>query len=210
MHSRIVPAALTALLLCAATAGSAPAQNSHASAAADTFRIDPSHMHIGFAVRHLGIAMVRGEFATARGMLVFDAADPLRSSVDIRIDATSLTTRNERRDTDIKDNFLETAAYPEIHFVSTRLEPAGDGFMAHGTLTMHGVTHSVALPFTFTGPINAPGGIIRIGVEGSGAVDRRDYGIALQRMADNALVVGNEVRLTFELEFGRRAEPAGN
>jgi polyisoprenoid-binding protein YceI len=174
-------------------------------AAADSFRIDPTHTHIGFAVRHLGIATVRGEFKEVSALLLFDEADATRSRVEVRIRSASLTTGNDRRDTDVRTNFLDVEAHPEISFISRRIERTTSGYRAIGDLTLNGVSREVALPFEFLGPIPAPGNLIRIGVSGTLEIDRRDYGVALQRMADNALVVGNEVRITFDVEFGRRA-----
>jgi polyisoprenoid-binding protein YceI len=176
--------------------------------AADSFRIDPSHTHVGFGVRHLGIATVRGEFKEISALLLFEPSDPTRSQVEVRIKSASLTTGNERRDTDLKTNFLDVASHPEITFVSERIERDANGYRAIGKLTLNGVTRAVTLPFEFTGPVPAPGNLLRIGVSGQLQIDRRDYGVALQRMADNALVVGNEVRITLDVEFGRRAAPA--
>lgn len=184
-------------------AGNAPL--GHAVLEPDTFRIDPAHTHIGFAVRHLGIATVRGEFREASGLLLFDAADPTRSRVEVRIRAASLTTGNDRRDADLREAFLAVESHPDIVFVSRRIERTQTGYNAIGELTLHGTTRAFVLPFEFSGPVPAPGSLLRIGVSAHARLDRRDFGIALQRMADNALVVGNEVRITIDVEFGRRS-----
>lgn len=126
----------------------------------------------------------------------------------MRITSSSLTTGNERRDADLRDAFLEVGDYPDIVFVSTRIERTETGYEAIGDLTPHGTTRPLVLPFEFTGPIPAPGNLLRIGVSGQLRLDRRDYGTALQRMADNALLVGNEVCITIDVEFGRRVAPA--
>ena len=34
---------------------------------AGTYNVDPSHSNVGFAVRHMGIATVRGQFKTFSG-----------------------------------------------------------------------------------------------------------------------------------------------
>lgn len=213
MHHGPTVTVLTQLILCAfvISAEAAPAtaiRGQNVTFAPDTFRVDPSHTHVGFAVRHLGIATVRGEFTEVRAQLLFDPADPTRSQVEVRINAASLTTGNERRDADLRDAFLDVEAYPDIVFVSSRIGRTETGYQAMGDLTLHGTTRPVVLPFEFTGPIPAPGDLLRIGVSGELRFDRRDYGIALQRMADNALVVGNEVRITIDVEFGRRVAPA--
>lgn len=191
-------------LLLPATAASHQPDETLPPAAADSFRIDPSHTHVGFAVRHLALATVRGEFREVSASLIFDAADPLRSTVQVRINAGSLNTGNERRDTDLRTNFLNVEAHPEITFVSKRIERDGTAYRAVGDLTLNGVTREVQLPFDFTGPVAAPGNITRIGVAGTLEIDRREFGVELQRMADNVLVVGNQVKITLDVEFGRR------
>ena len=196
MFMRITGAALAVALI------SAPAQ-------AQEYRVDPSHAQVGFRVKHLGLANVRGGFNDIRGQLNYDAADPTRSQVSVQIGAASIDTNVERRDEDLKSaNFLDVATHPQITFVSRSIERAGDQWIAHGDLTLHGVTKPVALPFVFTGPSKSPGNIERIGVEGELTIDRREFGITSDRMFENALVAGNEVHITLNVEFGRRLGPA--
>lgn len=220
--NRLQSTSLTTLALASltvATAGSvvatenapdAPqAATATAPAAADTFRVDPAHAHVGFAVRHLAIATVRGVFQEVRGTLVLDRENPTRSSVQVRIATASLNTRNERRDTDLKENFLKVSEFPEIVFESKRVVQSPDGWHAIGPLTINGVTREVDIAFTPVGPVAAPGGLERIGIEGNLVIDRRDFGITLSRIAETgAIVVGNDVRIELDVEFGRRTAPA--
>ena len=92
--------------------------------------------------------------------------------------------------------------YPEITFRSTRIEKdEGGGFVAHGNLTMHGVTREIALPFKVAGPINDPRAGGRIGVETQVRLNRQDYGIKYHQVLDNgALAVANDVDVTISLE----------
>lgn len=173
--------------------------------AADTFRVDPSHTHVGFAVRHLAIATVRGTFREVSGALAFDRDDPSRSTVNVRINSASVNTHNERRDADLRDNFLKVAEHPEITFESRRIARDGERWLATGMLTIAGVSREVTIALEYQGPIAAPGGIERIGVAGSLTIDRRDFGITLHRVAETgALVVGHDVRIELDVEFGRR------
>lgn len=180
-----------------------------AAAAPDTFRVDPAHAHVGFAVRHLAIATVRGVFQEVRGSLVLDRENPTQSSVQVRIATASVNTRNERRDADLRDNFLKVSEFPEIVFESQRVVQSADGWRAIGPLTITGVTREVEIAFTPVGPVAAPGGIERIGIEGQLVIDRRDFGITLSRVAETgAIVVGNDVRIELDVEFGRRMAAA--
>ena len=62
-----------------------------ASEAADPYRLDESHSSVEFKIRHL-IGNVTGRFGDFEGTLLFDAADPTRSSIRISIRAASIDT----------------------------------------------------------------------------------------------------------------------
>lgn len=65
------------------------------------------------------------------------------------------------------------------------------------------------IAFTPVGPVAAPGGIERIGIDGELVIDRRDFGITLSRIAETgAIVVGNDVRIELGVEFGKRMTAA--
>src|SRR6476659_10612652 len=131
-----------------------------------TWEIDPNHTASQFSVRHLGISTVRGLFEKTSGSVTYDPADVSKTTMDITIDATSVNTRVQMRDNDIKSpNFLDVAKYPTITFKSKRTEAAGSGKLKiTGDLTIHGVTKEVVLDVEGpTEPINDPMGSIRIG-----------------------------------------------
>src|SRR5512142_735914 len=118
-----------------------------ALAGASSWNIDASHSQVGFAVKHLVISNVRGEFGAYQGKLVLDESDVTRSTVDATIDVNSLTTKVADRDVHLKSaDFFDVAKYPSITFKSTKVAKAGkDQLKVTGDLTLHGVTKPVAL-----------------------------------------------------------------
>jgi len=170
--------------------------------AADTYQIDPVHTHIGFAVRHLVINNVKGEFTDYSGTIVYDESDITNSSVEVTIKAASINTGNAKRDADLRSpNFFDVEKYPLITFKSKRVEKKGDGYRLVGDLTMHGVTREVAMPFKILGKIKDPWGNTRIGAEASLTLDRRDYGLKYAKKIDaGGLIVGNEVKIELNVE----------
>ncbi len=176
--------------------------NSMAQQEAVTFKIDPVHTSILFTVRHLMINKVHGKFKKFSGEIQYNEKDITKSSVKVTVDAASINTDNQRRDNDLRSkNFLMVEKYPEITFVSKKIRKQGDGFVAIGDLTLHGVTREVQIPFEITAVINDPWGNKRMGVEGSFEINRRDYDILWNRTMDNGgLVVGNKVKIEFNLE----------
>lgn len=166
------------------------------AAFAGEYKIDPVHSTLGFGVRHLGISTVHGKFTDFDGVISYDEKDPSKSSVKVTIKTASINTGNDTRDKDLRsDNFFDVAKYPEITFQSTSVKKNGDDWVATGNYTMHGVTKSLELPFTLSGPVKDPWGNQRIGVESSTKVNRSDYGIT----ADKGLI-GEEVKIDLTVE----------
>ena len=133
--------------------------------AAATWQIDPVHTSAQFAVRHMLISTVRGEFSGIRGTVEYDPADPTKASLDATIDATTVNTRETKRDADLKSaNFFEVEKYPTITFKSKRVEAAGAGKLkVTGDLTLHGVTREVVLDVEGPSAEQKMGPMTRIG-----------------------------------------------
>lgn len=169
---------------------------------ADKYALDPVHSSIGFSIRHLVINSVKGKFTEFTGTLLYDEGDITKSSVNVTIKAASIDTGTPNRDKDLRSaNFLDAEKFPELTFQSQRIEKRGDGYVAVGTLTMHGVSKEISLPFTITGKIKDPWGGTRMGIEAGITLDRRDYGMNYGKTLDGGgLVVGNDVKIEIAAE----------
>jgi polyisoprenoid-binding protein YceI len=167
--------------------------------AADTFKIDGSHTQAGFAVKHLLISTVRGEFGKTEGVVVLDEANPAKSSVEATIDAASIDTRDAKRDEHLRGaDFFEVAKFPKLTFKSTKVEKAGEGLKVTGDLTIRGVTKSVVLDVA--GPsaeIKDPWGNAKRGVSATTRINRKDFGVSY---GPNA-IVSDEVVITIDAEM---------
>ncbi len=178
---------------------------------ADTaaYKLDPAHTAVGFAVKHLTVSTVRGQFGEFTGEFNVDEKDLTKSSFEVHIKTASINTQNDRRDNDLRStNFFDAANNPEIVFKSKRIEKKGEGYVAIGDLTIRGVTHEVALPFTLAGPIKGPGGLPRYGVEAGTTINRQDYGVSWNRSLDGGgLVVSDEVKIEINGELFKAPPP---
>lgn len=167
--------------------------------------IDNAHSNVGFSVPILGgLSQVKGKFTDFAITLNHDEKDITKSSVSVVIKATSIDTGIDRRDTHLRSaDFFDVEKFPEITFKSERIEKKGEQFIAHGPLTMHGVTKQIALPFTITGTYKNPTNNKRtMGYSAKMALNRRDFGINYSRQ-DNPTFVGDEI--TVEIELVTRA-----
>lgn len=167
--------------------------------------IDNAHSTVGFSVPILGgLSQVKGKFTDFAITLNHDEKDITKSSVNVVIKATSVDTGIERRDAHLRNaDFFDVEKFPEITFKSERVEKKGKQFIAHGPLTMHGVTKQIALPFTVTGTFKNPANNkTSVGYSAKMVLNRRDYGIDYSRQ-DNPTFVGDEI--TVEIELVTRA-----
>jgi polyisoprenoid-binding protein YceI len=169
-----------------------------------TWQIDPYHLQVEFATKHLGMMTVRGHFTEFTAAGTIDPDNPAASSVEVTIQAASIRTNNATRDDDLRSaSFLDVDTYPTITFESTKIEPAGsDRFTMTGDLTVKGQTHPVTLRVLRYGELNDPGMMgHRIAYSAEGEIDRREFGLSFNMMLDGRWVVGDQVLIMIELEL---------
>ena len=175
-----------------------------ATQARATWKIDPTHSQVEFAVRHLMITTVRGRFTDVSGTVVTDEEDPTKAEVEVTINAASIDTREAQRDAHLKSaDFFDVETYPAITFKSTRVTDArGDQFTLAGDLTIHGVTREVTLDVTSEGRAKDPWGGERAGYSATTKINRRDFGLTWnQALETGGFVVGDEIKISLDLEL---------
>ena len=168
-----------------------------------TWQLDPMHTQVEFSAKHFGMMTVRGHFNQVATSGQIDPVDPAASSVEVTIDVASLTTGNAQRDNDLRSSyFLELDKYPTITFKSTRIAPAGeDRYTLTGDLTIKGITRPVTLNVQRYGEINDPMMGHRVAYSAEGQIDRKDFGMEFDMLADNRLIVSHEIKLFIETEL---------
>jgi polyisoprenoid-binding protein YceI len=163
--------------------------------ATEVYKTDMEHTLVGFTVRHFMINKVRGKFNEFDGHIVYDESDITRSSMQGTIKVASIDTDNQKRDDHLRSaDFFDAANHPEITFVSKRVEMRDNGQVLIGDLTIRGTTKEVTIPFAITGKIASLRGKTIIGFEATLQINRKDFGVAYNRLMDNGgLVVGDTV-----------------
>jgi polyisoprenoid-binding protein YceI len=133
---------------------------------------------VGFAVKHLGIATVRGDFREFEGTIEI-GDDPAASRVYGTVKAASIDTNQDRRDEHLRSpDFFDAANHPELRFESRAIEPiGGNAIRIVGELEMHGVTREIELDAEVGGFADGVHGEKVLGLEVSAEVSRRDYGM---------------------------------
>ena len=170
-----------------------------------TWKIDPAHSAAEFKVKHMMIANVKGTIKGITGDLTEHTTDASLSSIEATLDVSTLNTGEPQRDEHLKSaDFLELEKYPTITFKSTQVERKGEEkYAVTGDLTIHGVTRPVTLSVEGpTPPQKDPWGNVRIGLEATTKIDRKDFGLTWNTALEaGGILVGDTVHITIEAEF---------
>jgi len=171
------------------------------SIAAEAYKSDKSHADLLFSIEHAGFTRKHGWFRDFDSTLQYDSAKPENSQVEVTIQINSVDTGLPARDDDLKgQGFFDSAKYPEMHFVSTKVIPGKDqDLRIEGELTLHGITKPVTLDARLNkaGP-NPFDKTPMLGFSGTASLKRSDFGIT-----SLIPVVGDLVTITFDIEFKR-------
>jgi polyisoprenoid-binding protein YceI len=173
-----------------------------------TYTLDPTHSRIGFVARHAMVTKVRGSFNEFSGAGSFDAENPVNSNLSLTVQAASIDTRNADRDAHLRSNdFFDMDQYPEITFQSTSVEQVGEqDYRVTGDLTIKGITRPVTVDFEFEGSAVDPYGNLRIGLEGTTTINRKDFGVSWNAALETGgVLVGEKVVLEFEVSAVKSA-----
>jgi polyisoprenoid-binding protein YceI len=172
-----------------------------------TWVADAAHSTVGFSVRHLGIATVRGSFGEFEGTL--DIGEDLSTArVTGSAKVASINTSEPQRDTHLRSaDFFDEENHPELTFASTSITASGDDtFTIQGDLTMHGETHPITLNAELQGGETDPWGNERVGLEITGQLNRGDWGMKFnQALGSGNLVVSDKVKLAIDISAVKQA-----
>lgn len=171
--------------------------------ASERWTVDPGHSGIHFAVRHLVIAKVRGQFTRWTGTIDTAQGTLDHPAVEVVIDAGSIETGVADRDAHLKSpDFLDAAQFPELRFTSTRFVPNGaSGGQLVGALTIKGTTREVVLDVERQGTAKDPWGNERAAFSAKAVLDRRDFGLTWnQALEAGGVLVGERVEIDIEIE----------
>ena len=177
---------------------------------AATWEADPAHSTVGFAIRHMMISTVRGQFHTFIATATGDPTAPTGATIEATIDVASIDTGNAKRDGHLKSaDFFDAEKLPKITFTSKKIEAAGAGKVkVTGDLTLHGVTKEVVLDVE--GPsatIKDPMGNTKAGAHVQTRINRKDFGIGWNKAMDGGgIMLGEDVDISIDIEAVKKSD----
>ena len=170
--------------------------------------LDPVHSEILFKVKHMMIANVRGEFRKFNVEVSSNGPDLVGSSVKADIDASSVFTNANDRDTHLKSaDFFDVENHKELSFAGTSYTKADDGnYLLKGNLTIKGVTKEVVFDVEFGGFNKDPWGQEKAGFSLNGKINRKDFGLNWNTALEaGGVLVGEEVKISAEVQLVKQA-----
>jgi polyisoprenoid-binding protein YceI len=160
-----------------------------------TWTLDTTHSSVGFAVKHAGISLFKGEVQEFDASLVDGT---LRGSADvtqIKVDDENLAGHL------LSPDFFDVERFPQVSFTSTELRRDGDQLVVEGELEIRGTRQPVRLTGTISGPVDL-GGTDRIGIGLEATIDRTHFGITWNmELPSGGVALENEVKLSADLEL---------
>lgn len=167
--------------------------------------IDQAHSEIGFKVRHLMIAHVKGAFKKFDASIYTTGKDFTSAEIDLWIDPSSITTGDSKRDEHLMSpDFFDALNHKQITFTSStigRSDPNGNHEL-WGELTLLGITRNIKLMVQFGGILNDPWGNERAGFTLTGKINRSDWGLTWNTAVEaGGLMVSDEVSILCEVEL---------
>jgi polyisoprenoid-binding protein YceI len=179
-----------------------------AVAEAAKYAIDADHSTAQFAVKHMMVSTVRGEFRKLAGTVEIDDRNLAHSSVEASIDAATIDTGVDKRDEHLRSaDFFDVAKFPKITFKSTEVKKAGrDQYKVAGDLTLHGVTKRVVLDVEAPATeIKDPYGNVKRGAVATTTLNRKDFGLNWNvALEAGGVLVSEAVKITLDLQLVRK------
>ena len=168
------------------------------------WQLDPMHSKIEFQVSHMVISNITGFFKNFTGRVVSEGDNFVNAQVEISIDAASIDTNNEQRDSHLRsEEFLNVEKEPTITFKSTAVYKRGENtYQVKGNFSLRGVAKEIELEVKHNGTITDPYGNQRAGFELRTEINRKEYGVNWHAVLDNGgLVAGDMVKINANVEI---------
>ncbi len=165
---------------------------------------DQSHSNVRFAVSHMVISEVEGNFSDFEGTVTSMKPDFSDAAIFFSILVSSIDTDDENRDEHLRgEDFFKVEEFPTITFQSTSMKKIKENkYEVTGDLKMLGVTKEVSFNAKYGGTIKDPWGNTKAGFKITGAIDRTDWGLKYNsKMDTGGVMIGEDVDIVCNFEL---------
>lgn len=168
------------------------------------WEVDPDRSSVGFEVRHLKLARVRGRFHAPAGVVRCDSDGS--ASIAGSISVASIDTGDPRRDARLcAQEFFDAERYPMICFDGfSPPVAAGQALTVRGTMTIRGISRPLEIRAERSWP-DDDNSSRDTRVRAGGVVSRSEFGLDWDSaFAAGGLVIDDRVALRLDVVLVRR------
>ena len=164
------------------------------------WQLDADHSTVEFRVKKLFFITVSGRLTKLNGSITLHEDSVKDCSVEATIGAASINTGNQKRDTHVRDAFLEVNNYPTIHFRSSEVGRGRDRdtLKVKGVLTIRNINKDVVLDVTEVDRSRSPNGEEVIYYVAETELNRFDFGVNAWRG-----IVGQKLKVVINVQANR-------
>jgi polyisoprenoid-binding protein YceI len=173
------------------------------------WKIDPSRTQIGFSVKHMVIATVRGKFTRYDGVISLNDQHPERSAIEGWVEVARINTLDATRDAYLRSpDFFDAVKFPKIAFRSKKITPAGgDRFRLVGALSIKEATRDITFDVSYKGQKQEPQVGVRRSFTADASLNRHDFALNWNAALEaGGFLVGDEVKIHIVLEIVGEAD----
>ncbi|MEI7524829.1 MAG: YceI family protein [Mariniphaga sp.] len=170
-----------------------------AMSAQSVLSFDKYHSRLSFSANHLGISFVEGIFKIFDATLISTKEDFSDAQIQMNADVKSISTEVDMRDADLRDNWFETAKYPEMNFKSTSFRNVGGkNYKLTGDITIKGVSKRITFDVVYNGKaLNGYSKKYSHGFTITGKLNRNDFGIGKETISTVGAFIGLKANVEF-------------
>lgn len=163
---------------------------------AGTYKFEPTHSRMTWAISHHGFSHFLGLFPLIEGTLTIDPKNPAASRVEATIPVGKVLTGLDEFDGRLRSTIFQTDKFPTATFRSTAVRMKTPTTAAvTGDLSFMGQTKPITIDIRFN-KAGDMGGRSIVGFDGTAVMRRSEWGMAFGLPS-----IGDEVTLTIEAEF---------
>lgn len=167
--------------------------------------VDKVHSEIGFKVKHLMIASVKGSFQRFDAVITTPGKDFSRAEIQVAIESDSVHTGDRERDEHLtSSDFLDVLNHEHILFKSNQIiksRQKGE-FLVSGLLTILGESRPIELNVQFGGILLDPWGNEKAGFHVTGKINRQDWGLTWNTLLQaGGFLIGDMVTILCDFEL---------
>lgn len=176
-----------------------------------SWQVDSQRSKLTFALRHLVVSEIRGQFREWGGGLVLDRDDVSRSHCHVWVETGSIDTGDLERDAHVRSaEFLDVTRHPRAEFHSDAVDESADGSVrVTGMLRLRDVAKAVELRIEErTATASAPAGAgpaLTVGHRAfvaRGTINRQAFGLHWNQDLDvGGVVLGDEIAIEADLQL---------